>query len=121
MTASKIGTAFAQAYTERLQSGQADSGALQQLYAPEASLTLNGNRVEGSQKIAQALVESFTSGAKRKVYGVDSQELHTGGVLVSFRGEVAEPPMPFSETFVLVPVTGSHVVTNHIFNIITSN
>ena len=79
-------------------------------------LTFEGQKFMGPQQIMQKLTTLPFQACQHRVSSLDAQPSMTGGILVFVTGQLLPEgetnPLKFSQTFHLMPVAGSFVVTN---------
>ncbi|KAA1477058.1 nuclear transport factor 2 [Dentipellis sp. KUC8613] len=106
------------------QTFDSDRAALQSLYRPTSMLTFEGTQHLGAPTIVEKLQGLPFQRVQHKVTTIDAQPSSTSGeasllVLVTGLLVVDDSPNPlnFSQTFQLIPDSGSYYVFNDIFRL----
>ncbi|KAG7675015.1 putative Nuclear transport factor 2B [Nannochloris sp. 'desiccata'] len=94
---------------------------LQSLYQEQSMLTFEGQKYMGPAQVMQKLTSLPFQACQHRVSSLDAQPSMSGGILVFVTGQLLPEgetnPLKFSQTFHLVPVGGSFVVSNDLFRL----
>jgi len=116
----QIGKAFAQQYYQ-LFDNPGSRGELLSLYHPTESLmTFEGQQCQGAQKILEKFQGLTFQKIQHAITSMDCQPMFDGGILINVLGQLKtddDPPLTFSQTFVLKPSQGSFFCQHDIFRL----
>ncbi|PBK64549.1 nuclear transport factor 2 [Armillaria solidipes] len=97
--------------------------ALASLYRPESMLTWENNQILGVSNIVEKLVSLPFEKVLHKVETCDAQPSNpaAGSIIVLVTGllrvDDGEQPLPFTQTFQLIPDAGTYYVYNDLFRL----
>jgi len=115
-----IGKAFGQQYYA-LFDNPATRGSLLGLYHPTESLmSFEGQQCQGAQKILEKFQSLTFQKIQHVITSMDCQPMFDGGILINVLGQLKtddDPPLTFSQTFVLKPTEGSFFCQHDIFRL----
>eukprot|EP00887_Chlorella_sp_A99_P004916 scaffold4.g4916.t1 len=113
-----VAKAFTDHYYSQFDTNRA---ALAGLYQDQSMLTFEGQKFLGTAAIMGKLGGLPFQACKHHIASLDAQPSVSGGILVFVTGQLLPDgetnPLKFSQTFHLVPVGGSFIVSNDLFRL----
>ncbi|XP_022227144.2 probable nuclear transport factor 2 [Drosophila obscura] len=92
--------------------------------ATDSYMTFEGHQIQGAQKILEKIQDLSFKKIVRVLSAVDTQPTLAGGVLVNVIGHLKsddDPPISFTQAFLLRASGNSFFVANDIFRLYTHN
>uniref|UniRef100_A0A7S1T4F2 NTF2 domain-containing protein n=1 Tax=Tetraselmis chuii TaxID=63592 RepID=A0A7S1T4F2_9CHLO len=113
-----VGKAFVSHYYQTFDTNR---DALISLYQDQSMLTWEGQKFSGPQNIVGKFKSLPFQQVQHQVTAMDSQPSMSGGILIQVNGKLMTDgenhALQFSQTFHLMPVNNSFVVTNEVFRL----
>uniref|UniRef100_A0A1A9ZBC3 NTF2-related export protein n=1 Tax=Glossina pallidipes TaxID=7398 RepID=A0A1A9ZBC3_GLOPL len=115
-----IGKGFVQQYYALFDNPVQRANVINFYSTTDSFMTFEGLQIQGAPKIMEKLSSLTFQKITRVITAVDSQPMFDGGVLINVLGRLQcdeDPPLAYSQIFVLKPMGGTFFCAHDIFRL----